>query len=236
MLDSACRRPDMDDELNTATKYGLFWSRACIQDEDGKLLADGFYVYQPERFSATFFLLFDKLAQLNDYCFNQLISSETKLRELAAQRTTAIARNDVGAEELDYLDDQLPMWENNVSVVGKAVPIVLLCGFVEWGLKLVTKEFCGRVPRKSASRISDFEFLLHHLQQNSPLPLDITGDPILSIDSFRKVRNAFAHGQWNSLATQLNVISLRACFEAVSQLFERIEESAWLSPWGRTSC
>jgi hypothetical protein len=226
----------MDHELNTATKYGLFWSRACIEDEDGNLLVDGFYIYQPELFSTTFFLLFDKLAQLNDYCFNQLISSETKLFELTAQRATAIARKDIGAEELDYLDDQLPIWEDNVAVVGKAMPIVLLCSFVEWGLKFVTQEFCGQVPRKTTSGISDFKFLLHFLQQNSQLRFDSTGNPILSIDSFRKVRNAFAHGQWDSLATQLSAISLRSSFEAVSQLFERIEESAWLGPWGEASC
>jgi hypothetical protein len=72
-----------------------------MNDESGNILVDGFCIYQPELFSETFFLLFDKLAQLNDYCFNQLISSETKLRELATQRSSG------------YLDDQLPMWKDN---------------------------------------------------------------------------------------------------------------------------
>jgi hypothetical protein len=226
----------LDYELDTATKYGLFWGGACIEDEDGTVLADGLYLYQPQRFSTTFFLLFDKLRQLNDYCFNQLISSEVKLLELTTQKAAAIARKDGGAEELDYLDDQIPIWEDNVEVVAKTIPIVLLFSFVEWGLKLVSKEFCGSIPHKAARSISDFEFLLRHIQQNSPLQLDITGDLIPAINSFRKIRNAFAHGHWESLATQLSAISLRTCFEVVSRLFQRIEESAWLSPWGKTSC
>ncbi|MEB5483806.1 hypothetical protein QMA69_04160 [Burkholderia pseudomallei] len=106
----------LDDELNVANKYGLFWAGALVEDEKGKALADGFYIYQPKRFSDTFFLLFDKLRQLNDYCFNQLLFSEKRLRMLAGQRSAAAAQEHCGAEELDYLDDRIPMWEDNVEV------------------------------------------------------------------------------------------------------------------------
>jgi hypothetical protein len=205
---------------------------ASAENEDGSVLVDGFYLFEPERFSMPFYVLSEKLRQLNDYCFNQLISSESKLLELTDQRTAAMARKDSWAEEFDYLDDQIPMWEDNVAVIGKAVPVVLLCSFVEWGVKFLTKEFCGSIPRKTIRGLSDVEFLLRYLEQNSQLRLGVTSDLMLPINSFRAVRNSFAHGQWESVATQLSAISLRASFQAVSALFERIEEAAWLSPWG----
>jgi len=225
----------LDDELNVANKYGLFWAGALVEDEEGKVLADGFYIYQPDRFSDTFFLLFDKLRQLNDYCFNQLLSSEMRLRTLASQRSEVAGQQHCGAEELDYLDDQIPMWEDNVEVVGRATSIVLLCSFVEWGLKLVTRELCGAIPRKRSRSISDFEFILHHLQHNGGLHLNIDVGATNVVHSFRGIRNAFAHGDWETLNEQLNSVSLRACFEAVARIFQCIEESAWQSPWAKLS-
>ncbi|KUY70929.1 hypothetical protein WS46_32685 [Burkholderia sp. RF4-BP95] len=225
----------MDHELNVANKYGLFWAGALVEDEEGKALADGFYIYQPERFSDTFFLLFDKLRQLNDYCFNQLLSTEKRLRMLAGQRSAAAAQKHCGAEEVDYLDDQIPMWEDNVEVVGRATSIVLLCSFVEWGLKLVTRELCGAIPRKRAHSMSDFEFMLDHLEHNGGLHLDVDDESIDVVNSFRRIRNTFAHGDWTTLNEQLKSVSLRACFEAVARIFQCIEESAWQSPWGNLS-
>jgi hypothetical protein len=50
-------------------------SRACIEDKDGAILADGFYIYQPERFSTTFFPLFEKLQQCRGSWLGSLHSS-----------------------------------------------------------------------------------------------------------------------------------------------------------------
>lgn len=225
----------MDDELNIAKKYGLFWAGVLVEDEEGRVLADGFYIYQPERFSDTFFLLFDKLRQLNDYCFNQLLSSERRLRALASQRDEVAVQGHCGAEELDYLDDQIPIWEDNIEVIGRATSIILLCSFVEWGLKLVTRELCGAIPRKRGRSMSDFEFMLHHLQHNGGLHLNVDDDSVGVINMFREIRNAFAHGDWATLNEQLDSVSLRTCLEAVARIFQHIEESAWQSPWGRPS-
>ena len=54
------------------------------------------------------------------------VSSEAKLVELAARRDRATARRHVYAEEFYYLDDQIPMCEDNVEGVAKAIPIVFL--------------------------------------------------------------------------------------------------------------
>jgi len=222
----------LDQELVTAAKHGLYWGGMWLEDEDGGLLADGRYLYQPLRASETFFLLFDKLRQLNDYCFNQLISSEAKLAELSEQRDAAIADRSCGAEVLDYFHDEIPLWEDSVSVVAKAMPVVLLCSFAEWGLKLVSKEICGDVPRKTNRTMSDIEFLVGHIENVGNLQLDSSSELVSSINSFRSIRNSFAHGHWDELRVDFSGLSLRSCFESVSELFQQIEEAAWRSPWG----
>ncbi|MFU5804200.1 hypothetical protein [[Pseudomonas] boreopolis] len=219
------------DELEVASKYGLYWAGARVDDEEGKTLADGLYLSQPERFSNTFFTIFDKLRQLNDYCFNQLLSSERRLRSLTSQRISIAANVYYGAEEFDYLDDNIPMWEDNVEVVGRTTPIVLLCSFLEWGLKLVAKELTGVVPRNRGHATSEFEFILKHLRNNAGLSLFIDAELIDNVHVLRGIRNAFAHGNWTTLKQRLDEISLRICFETVSRIFECIEEAAWRSPW-----
>ncbi|CRD63383.1 hypothetical protein [Stenotrophomonas thermophila] len=223
------------DELEVASKYGLFWANALVEDEDGTLLADGFYLSEPQRFSDTFFTIFDKLRQLNDYCFNQLLASEARLRSLTSQRTSTAANKNCRAEEFDYLDDQIPLWEDNVEVVGRTTPIILLCSFLEWGLKLVAKELTGVVPRNRGHAISDFEFLLKYIREKAGLTLVIDAELTDNVHVFRDIRNAFAHGQWVALSERLDGIPLRVCFETVAQVFQRIEEAAWQSPWGETS-
>lgn len=223
----------MEDELDIARKHGLFWANSEMSGDAAPGI-NGFYIYQPERFSNTFFVLFEKLRQLNDYCFHQLIASEGKLRELTGQRSQALERAGTLAQELDFLDDEIPLWQDNVTVISQAVPVVLLCSFVEWGLKRVIADFGGNVPRKTGRALSDIQFLLEHLEQQCGLPLGPAQGPIQVIHELRPVRNAFAHGQWQTVHTQLARISLREGFTAVSSLFQHIEEEAWMSPWATT--
>lgn len=221
----------MDHELEIAKKYGLFWGGSWVEMEHGFETVDGLYIYQPERFSDIFFPLFDKLRQLNDYCFHQLLSSEEKLLELTSERNRAVARPDCDAAEVLYFDDVIPHWQANAGTISRVVPIVLLSSFVEWGLKLVATEFCSSVPRKSAPSMSDFQFLIQHLQANSGLSFQIDQELFEAVDLFRSARNAFAHGRWRDLESQMENISLRNCFTAVSSIFQKIEEAAWQSPW-----
>src|SRR5690606_15059935 len=164
-----------------------------------------------------------------------LLASEARLRSLTSQRTSTAANKNCRAEEFDYLDDQIPLWEDNVEVVGRTTPIILLCSFLEWGLKLVAKELTGVVPRNRGHAISDFEFLLKYIREKAGLTLVIDAELIDNVHVFRGIRNAFAHGQWAALSERLDGIPLRVCFETVAQVFQRIEEAAWQSPWGETS-
>jgi len=224
-----------DEELNVFREHGLYLAYAVLFDEEGLEYANGQYLYQPTRFSETFFVIFGKLAQLNNYCFHQLVSSHSHLSELKSQRNKAKNQASPAAEELDYYDEQIPDWENNVAVVAKATAVVLLCSFAEWALKTISKELASDPPRKTSPGLSDIEHLLQHINQNAGLVLPDQEMEMSVIHSFRTIRNAFAHGDWQALEQQLAVLRLRNCFEAVSNLVMQIEIAAWQSQWAQAT-
>lgn len=216
----------MDAELVTAEKYGLFWARSFVEDESGRLIADGLYIYQPDRFWEPFWVLFDRLGQLNDYCFNQLVASETKLSELQAEHDRATEDKASGAEVFDYLSEQIPAWEDNVAIFAKAAPIVLLASFTEWGLKHIAISLFRGSPKKADRRMSDIQFYSHHLV-SCGLEVENIEEFISRVGTFRSIRNNFAHGKWNEIEEDLRGISLREAFTGVSDMFEAFEDAAW---------
>ncbi|MDH1629677.1 hypothetical protein [Pseudomonas mosselii] len=220
----------MIDEIDIATRHALYWARGEALGENGEVLADGSYIYQPTYFSQTFFSLFDKLAQLNDYCFHQLLAGEQRNAELLSQQAEALASADADAAELDYLDDEIRNWDDNLSVIARATALVLLCSFVEWALKQVTNDLYGDVYRKPQKGLSKIEFLLQDLTQRG-LEFNLDSEWLATLADFRSIRNAFAHGDWRRVEESLEGISLGACFSVVSRVFERLEEAAWAGPW-----
>lgn len=222
----------MDYEFAIARRYRLFWSNTCIESSRGEILADGRYIYEPDRFSTLFFAIFNKLQQLNDHCFYQLLSFHTRQDDLATLRDAAINDFTMGAEELIYIDEKVDALENTTQVAIVATSTVLLCSFIEWGLKLVANEMCGPKPQRRDRSLNQIASMLHHIEQHGRLELHIDPDQLLFIGTFRKIRNAFAHGDWERLGGQLSSTFLRTGFEAVSGIFQAIEFAAWQSPWG----
>ena len=197
-----------------------------MEDEVAGSIADGFYIYQPDRFWEPFWVLFDKLGQLNNYCFNQLVASEAKLSELQAEYDRAVEDKTAGAEVFDYLSEEVPAWEDNVVTFAKAAPIVLLASFTEWGLKHIAITIFGDVPKKKERGISDIQFYLRHLI-HCGLEVKNTNELLSRVGTFRSIRNDFAHGKWNELERDLQELSLREAFTSVSAMFEAIEDAAW---------
>ncbi|GLQ99065.1 hypothetical protein [Dyella mobilis] len=207
---------DGDHELAVAQKYHLYWAQATMEDEQGRALVNGSYLYRPSRFWEPFWILFDKLGQLNDYCFNQLIASEGTLMKLQHQSVKVIGEASVGAEALDYYSEAIPGWEDNVATFAKAAPLILLASLTEWGLKHLAYSLFGHVPKKTDRSMSDIQFHLNYLV-HSGLKLNEPESLLTPIGTFREVRNNFAHGNWGTLTGQLQSVCLR----------DAIEEAAW---------
>ena len=225
----------MDDEVELYKKYGLFWFQACIPDPDSPndFLAEGFYIQMPERFSKCFWTLFDRLGQVNDYCFQMLLASESKLNELKNERIDLASniKPSVCASQFDYFDDQIPNWTHNVNIISKSSTLVILASFVEWGLKIITEELKLKISKedfRNKSKIDAYIFLLQRTLFNDlVIPREI--QEILT--SFKKSRNQFAHGDWDDLESTIYLIDLREAFEAVSELFIIIEKKTWMTVW-----
>lgn len=227
----------MNHEIEIFRRHGLFWSGTLAQDSSGKILADGDYIQMPERFSDCFWVIFDRLGQVNDYCFQQLISSEAKLKDLENER------KDLGsgklplecASQLDYLDEAIPNWTHNVNVIAKSSILIVLSSFVEWALKRVIQEFLGEVSRNQMGGKSKIDSYLLLLNKQVFSDMTIPAKTKYILDSFRKSRNEFAHGDWETLENTLSSINLREAFESVSELLFLLEEHAWSSEWGSHS-
>ncbi|PWW29758.1 hypothetical protein DFO74_1575, partial [Chromohalobacter israelensis] len=136
-----------------------------MDDEAAGSNADGFYIYQPDRFWEPFWEVFDKLGQLNNYCFNQLVASEAKLSELQAEYGRAVEEKNAGAEVLDYLSEEVPAWENNVAIFAKAAPIILLASFAEWGLKHICRVPDDRIAYRSYPLLAARELLQQFIRE-----------------------------------------------------------------------
>lgn len=216
----------MDTELVVAKKYGLFWTWSYVDDDVAGSIADGFYIYQPDRFWEPFWEVFDKLGQLNNYCFNQLVASEARLSELQAEYGRAVEEKNAGAEVLDYLSEVVPAWEDNVATFAKAAPVILLASFTEWGLKHIAINLFGGSPKKADRRISDIQFYSHHLV-SCGLEVENIDELLSQVGTFRSIRNNFAHGKWNEIEKNLQELSLREAFSSVSAMFESFEDAAW---------
>ena len=226
----------MNLEIEIYEKYGLFWADSSIDDSSGHTLAEGFYIPMPDRFSECFWILFDRLGQVNDYCFHSLLSSEKKLNDLKKDKAD-LESGKVKLEcasQLDFLNESIPSWTHNVNIISQSSVLVILASFVEWGLKRVVQEFLGGVPKKQKQEKSKIDGYIRLLKNQVFPDLVVPQEIEATLDSFRKARNEFAHGDWEKLRITLATVNLREAFESVAELFTLLEESAWSSQWANT--
>ena len=207
-------------EIDILKRLGLWWSKSWLEDQEGNMISSSDYLYMPERFSECFWVLFERLNYTHDYCLHQLISSEKKLEQL---------RED--AKEYPEIDDHY-YWEYNVDVISKSTVLIMMSSFIEWGLKRVLKELAGSIPQKTNRKISDIEHYISCIKSEALSNLDIPIETTHRLNTLRKLRNKFAHGEWELVEPLLKELTFKETFNAISDLFATIENLAWESEWG----
>ncbi|MCW8880271.1 MAG: hypothetical protein OQJ89_09005 [Kangiellaceae bacterium] len=207
-------------EIDIPKKLGLWWSKSWLEDQDGKVVASSDYLYMPERFSECFWVLFERLNYTHDYCLHQLVSSEEKLRQL---------RED--AKECPDIEDHY-YWEYNVDVISKSNVLMIMSSFIEWGLKRVLKELVGSIPKKGNKRTSDIDHYITCIKSEALIDLDLAPRAKSCLNALRKLRNKFAHGEWEKIEPLLKDLTFKEMFTCISDLFSQIENLAWESEWG----
>ncbi|MCO7227547.1 hypothetical protein [Pleionea sp. CnH1-48] len=208
-------------EIEIPMKLGLWWSKSHLEDQTGKIVIENDYLYMPERFSECFWILFERLNYTHDYCLHQLICSEHKLEE-----------SRLHAKEGPYDEDHY-YWEYNVDVIAKCTVLVVMTSFVEWGLKRVLKELAETIPPKTDRGVSDIGHYINYLKTELLSNWEVSPGTLSTLDSLRRLRNKFAHGEWDAVEPLLEELLFKDTFSAVSCLFRTIEESAWESEWGK---
>ncbi len=176
-----------------------------------------------------------EMAQLNEYCvlcltetFNKLADLNIEFEEYQSQK--GIEKN---ADRLNNLDDwimelseiEIPFWESNFGFVAPAMCLILLSFFLEKSLKSICFAYApnGINPPIQKKRGNKVSMYLKFLQADCHFKLDA---PVKTMDTWNKcnkIRNAFAHGDWDEVKSEIARTDLRETFSAISELIRKIE-------------
>ncbi len=239
------------DELEQPNS-GLDWSfmlgaEAEILDKDGNALGTTYtpdYLFRPdERFSLEFWEIEREMAQLNDYCLLSVSETGRHLQQMrrecadlmTGKKRYVFPEDDFTGEQIDWLTEQIGQWEDTYGFIAKAMCLLLLSAFLEKTLRgLITAlSPAGLRLAKERSGEGKVAQLLASLKTECRLSFDEPSDSYAVRDVCRKLRNDFAHGEWDKVRRTVHNLSLRDAFSAVTQLLTAVEAAAWESDWGR---
>jgi hypothetical protein len=211
-------------------------SEDLIEYEDnGEYLVSPSYLFTTESSVVEFVVIQEEMEQLHSYCLVCLQGTASKVRDLEHRRKkfeqgfrTPISPEyeHLGIDQEDEIlgiDIELPIWQDTNEFLVKALCLLLLTAFLERSLKWLCQSYSsdGKVPR-SIQRASDhIEFLKSKCGFNFEEPDEVRqlrGD-------IQKVRNAFAHGDWDEVRKTIRPYSLRIVFTEYTNLFRLIEDA-----------
>jgi len=195
------------------------------------------YLFRSRVGRVEFISLEEEMTQLNDFCVILLDETERRLNkhrkdlaDLASGRTIAEhpESGDISDDVIQGLADHLiPTWEDTRSFVARATVLILLSVFTEKALRSLCESLKppeSGVPRqvKGLGKIDSYLSFLRtvcHLDFDEPE----------RISDLRKtttrIRNAFAHGEWDETRNEIREVSISAAFMTITELLERVELS-----------
>lgn len=195
------------------------------------------YLFKTESCLVDFVVIQEELEQLHDYFLLCTKAASAKLTELktnlADYKTGKIIANDevLGDLTLDVIDGleqvQIPQWEDTQSFLVTAMCLVLLSALLERALKKLCVSFAtsGKGLPRERSGTNKATMYIEFLQGECGLDFLDSDSSIHIREKFRKVRNAFAHGDWDDVRDDVQGCSLRKAFEACSVLFSGLESA-----------
>lgn len=193
------------------------------------------YLFESESGVVEFVIVQEDMDQLHDYCLLCIDAAHDKLKMLNRdltdyQRGAEVAEypelGDLTPEVIDGLVHvQIPKWEDTQSFLVKATCFVLLAALLERGLKELCESFAppGKKVKLGAAGSGKVAAYIAFLRNDCGFEFCESPDSFRVRDDFRKVRNAFAHGDWDEARRVVGEKSLRAAFEACTELFSAIE-------------
>jgi hypothetical protein len=222
--------------------------------EDGilSLRKDGdcdYYIFKTVSGDVGFVQIDEEMEQLNNYCWLITQSVQNKISNLNAGITeakdnpdkviglfdgTEITNNDTlnGMEE--YV---LPIWKDTKSFILPATCNMLLYILVEKSLKHLCNYCKGFVKEtdiqpKQVNGLSKVESYLEYLKREFFPELKIDKKTLDLIHRSQKIRNAYAHGDWDIVRSEMASVNLVDAFITSASLFYSIEKQYDL--WEKT--
>jgi hypothetical protein len=179
------------------------------------------------------------LARLNDYCLVALHafhheehSAKAYFDDLAA--ALADHSRELAAEDKQWLGpaeielgretDQHP-WSEAATCLGPSMCVALVCFFLEFNLLETCRIVGGGGKVKIPPGQSKVASCIRFLKEDCGLAIQLSCEVSASLDTYRKIRNAFAHGEWEECRDEISRIDLQDVFHTVSRIFLDIESA-----------
>jgi hypothetical protein len=212
---------------------------------DSALLASGEtpvkdYLFHSSDGLITFVVIEEEMAQLNDYCLLCLNGVSKRISELGQEYRELqsgerrIVDPDFGDATTDaawYISDvELLRWQDTQEFLVQAMCLLLMSAFTEKSLKSLCSDFAlsSSVHPKMIKGQSKTSSYLHFLRESCNLTFDEPRESLAIRERCRRLRNSFAHGEWEDVRQEVAQISLQRAFFATTTLFQSIEK-AYLS-------
>ena len=195
------------------------------------------YLFQSPFGDHVFAIIEEEMEELNDFCVVSYNAVEDSLkREKAQAKKYATGQDklihpeigDVTEEALIGMEDfVIPKWEQIHSFLSHATCLLLLHIFVEKSLKSLCLNYApeNSPSVKQVRGMSKIDSFLKYLKENCGFSFEEPSEAIELRDGIRKIRNAFAHGDWDTVRKTTLKFSLRKSFYTTSKLFRLIEEA-----------
>lgn len=194
------------------------------------------YLFTSQHHRVEFTVIEEDMAQLNDYCVHFLEGTQAKISELKHQSKAGVGGRfeDLDGEEIDLSDDdiregatmELDVWQDTGDFLARANCLLLLACFAEKSLVHLCKELGGKVPRQKGGQ-SKVDACLDYLRTECGFQFDDPHESLQVRELCRKIRNAFAHGDWDTCRELVAQASLAKAFAAVAGLLEGVELGAY---------
>ena len=196
------------------------------------------YLFQTLSGRIEFVVIDTEMAQLNDYCVLSLNETARKFHELendvknyrqGIERIVDAEFGEITQDVIMGLEQfEIPIWQDNYFFVSKAVCLILLSTFLEKSLRSLCIAFSqdGRLPRQRGGE-SKISMYITHLKNVREFNFSESNEFIELREECRKIRNAFAHGDWDSVRSEIVTVSLHQSFSAVTSLFHILEEKIY---------
>jgi hypothetical protein len=192
------------------------------------------YLYVHEADDEVFVRIMMEMNQLNEYCavcrdatLMRWGESSDKLERYQSERSQTVEHERMGHLDIWIFEAKFEyeIWKDNLSFITPATCLVLLAIFLEKSLKSIGIAYSpnGRKAPRAKPGMSAVKSYMSYLRKNCGFAFEQPAAVESLLQTCRKVRNAFAHGDWDDVKAEIGDINLPEAFAAVTRLIENIE-------------